>query len=333
MPARARRTNSRRKVQKFSSSKLLTLFLIAAFVVLVTGSMVRAASLWNTRLWKGEERLTFVVATDPPVLVSYQTKAGELVLISFPRTLEIEASSGAGEWQIASLFELGRQQKIGGTLLAKSVQYQLQVPVDGWIEGKGITLLGYGDVEEITAGAHPLSGMRALFAAFSSIGLDTNFTFFDKVRIARTLGGMDGSHRRVINAQERRIVRSVRRADGSMGFILDKERVQELTLREFQDVLVAQERVGIGVVNTTDKAGAGGQIAAVVEGMGARIVWVRAGSGGGEHCTLRTRQETRETLTVRRLKELLGCIITGDADSAPVELVVNEGLARSLPAP
>ncbi len=333
MPARSGRPNSRRKVQKFSSSKLLTLFLVAAFVILVTGSMVKATSLWNTRLWKGEERLTFVVATDPPVLASYQAQAGELVLISFPGTLEIEASSGAGEWQIASLFELGKQRKVGGTLLAKSLQYQLQVPVDGWIEGKGITLLGYGEEEEITGGAHPLSGVRALFAAVSSIGLPTNFTFFDKVRIARVLGGMDTSHRRVINTQERRIVQSVRRADGSMGFILDKERVREVMLREFQDALVAQERIGVGVVNATDKAGAGGQIAGVLEGMGARVVWVRAGSGGGEHCTLRTRQETEGTLTVKRLKELLGCIITEGASSAPVELVVNEGLARSLPAP
>lgn len=290
---------------------------------------MRLVISWNSRLWKDDLRITFVVASNPPVLVSYQTHSSEVVFVPFPENLEIEGSYNVGKWHVQSLYEVGNQRGIRGDLLTRSVQYALSVPVDGWMDKQGLDLLGYSNVQEIRESKDP--SPYSLFRPLLSFGIDTNFSFFDRLQIARLLGG--ARSRRVVLPEQKRLVKQIRRLDGSLGYELDQERVKEMALREFRDTLLAQEQIGLGIINGTEKAGVGNSIAGVVSTMGSRVIWVRSEKVKIPiRCQLRATKEGQKTLIALRLATLLRCPLVSDSKaSVPLELVIGEELAREVP--
>lgn len=312
MPAQTKR--KRRHFYKINSRNLLFGFFVIAAFVLTFGGVIRIVGAWNDRVWRGEHRVTFVIATNPPLLASYQAEPGELIIIQFPSRLEINSSFGLGRWKLESLYELGRQRGVGGEILAKTVQYALGIPVDGWMSEEGMSLVA--------------PSFQALF----SYRLDTNFTFFDKVRIAWEISTLKAGKRRLLSAEKLGMVKGARAADGSLGFVLEKQRVKDIVLREFQDTIIVGDGTGVGIVNGTNIAGAGEQIASVLEGLGARVIWVRTQSYDIPRCKILAKEE-RPSRTAKRLAALFSCSLEEQSNIvAPIELVIGEELARETAA-
>lgn len=313
MPAQYRKNkNRRRQLSKIHTKEILKWFLILVFLILFLGFAVRLMSSWNKRVWSGDGRITFAIDLKSPKIVSYQPETGEIVTIEFPENLEINGSFGVGKWSLGSLYELGQQKNQNGSLLTKTLQYNLGLPIDGFWDAKNLpnflTLLP--------------------FNKFSS-----NFNFFDRLKIVNELGKVSGGKQKVLSAQKIGLVKAVRLSDGKMGFVLDKQNAKSLILREFQDLAVAGENIGVGVFNGTKLVGVGESVAGVLEGIGMRVVFLRTEKNGVKNCLLKTKKEIINTQTFNKLTKLFSCDIKimTDSLSSPVEFIIGEELARELP--
>lgn len=292
-----------------------------AGLALVAGFTVRVLSAWNHRLWQGNARFTLMVTSDPPVLVSYQSDPGDLLTLSFPANTEIAGSFNLGNWSLESLAKLGDMREFRGQVLTKSLQYELRVPIDGWM----------GEGGNILIGAQNGNGLWALLKGMFATRETTNLTFFDQWRLFWEVRGLSAAQRRPLAAEKIGLAKQARFADGQIGFKLDKEKIKTLALRDLQDMIVSQENVGVGIVNTTDIAGVGEKAAGVINTMGARVFWVRTQKGNVERCLIKTNSDSSGTLTVRRLAAIFNCEVKKDALAAPVEFMIGKGLAEEIP--
>lgn len=295
--------------KKLKSRLIFNWWLVIAITVLLIGSLVKVIGLWEARIWKGNERITVVVASSPVKIFSYQEGVG-LAVIELPHNLEIDASNNAGRWKVESLYELGKIQGVGGKLLSTTLQSAFGIPIGGYLAPR----------------AEVLDNKNLLSLLFATGG-ETNLAFFDRVQLSLVLSGTPDPMRRTIYPEK----------TGMLTRMGDKFVLNDGSLpRELVDVEVSKEGIGIGVINTSRSSGLGRRAARVIEGLGAPVLWVKSDpTDGGEdtgRCKIRAGKESRSSLTVRRLFEIFSC--TSEIDSrltSSAEFLVGGELATEFP--
>lgn len=310
MPAHSKRR--KRRVVRGDSKIILRAFLLFSTIILLFGGILKLASSWQNRIWLGNTRVTFVASGNPVKLFSWQ-KGRELVSVQFPQGVQINAAQGMGEWQLESLWDLGKTRQVGGELLVKSMQYWLNVPVDGFFAGEFNT------------------GFPGNLAIFFN---QSNFTVFDKLKIFVALGFLGAGEQKNYDAQKLRIVKEQRLVDGSLGWKLVPEQVENFTTREFQDAVVAHENSGIGVINPTQVPGAGEKVAQVLKTMGTDVVWLKSKAELRleERCVLRVREITTTSFKIARVFSCKVEFEKGEGKlSAPIEFIIGQELAEEIP--
>lgn len=289
------------------SKVILRFFLLFALIMLLFGGLLRLLSSWQNRIWVGDARVTFVAATSPVTIFSYE-ESRELVSITFPKNVEIDGAAGAGEWKLENLYELGKTRGTGTDLLTKSLQYSLDVPIDGYFEG------------QFTPG---FPGVLSVFVQKS------NFTFFDKVKIAATLVRVTPAGHKARTAEKLGIIAKKRLGDGTLGFEFVPEKVKDIVVRELADASLVSQNLGVGIVNGTSISRAGEQIANITKAMGSQVLWVRTQEEEVGRCLLRVSALTE---TVDRIAKIFSCETKVENNlPAPIVFVIGRELAEELP--
>lgn len=137
---------------------------------------------------------------------------------------------------------------------------------------------------------------------------NTNLVFFDRVRIAQT-----------ILTTPQALVRNLSPIPVNLP-------------RSLVDIKVAQENVGIGVINSAGEAGLGRRVTKVLEGMGATVLWVKTQDSFDSRCIVRTSRKIENSLTVEKITRLFSCKIEHDEKlSSSVELILGREIAQEFP--
>lgn len=292
------------------------------FLGLVLFSIFRLFGAWNNRVWLGDSRLSFVMATTPPVLASYEPETGILTLVTFPPRLEVSAAFGFGEFSSEKLWDLGIQKGLSGAVLAKTFEKELGVPVDGWIDALGLRLLG-GEVDS--------RSFVWFVEGLQGIGSFSNFTIFDKMRILFEIGRIPSGRRQILDSVNLRISQPMRLADGLAGYKISPSLAQATLAQKLSDVKVVRENLTVSVVNTTDVSGAATKVARIINTLGARIVAVGSKESKLATCQVNVSSRARESMTARRILAIFGCTRGSvEPGAGEIEIILGEEVAQQL---
>lgn len=309
MPKRSLSQRQRRLDKTIlTSPKLLRYFLLVAALVLIIGGFLRLVSVWNVRLWLGNERFTVVLTGDSPVIFSYQEETG-LATIPLPKNLELEGSYNVGRWKVGSLHEVGKIQGIGDRLVTSTLQNTFGFPIDGWVH------------DNIDASKVPGFAGTLPSIIFST---DSNLTLFDKVRLATVISTTPQEARRVVSLER---MGMVQKGPGETLIPV----VGDLP-RELVDTKVTTDGIGVGIVNKTKKGGLGRRASSVVEGMGAPVLWIRTEDPADGVCIVRGSKKTLDSLTSRKIIRLFSCKTQKEESlGSSIELILQKDIAQEFP--
>lgn len=118
----------RRNIRKKKEKKLSLLkWVIAGIVLLAVGLLV---FFLRTRHWNHDGKLAVVIDRGQDVVISlYDSKGGSQVEVVIPGNTQVLAAYGLGTWKLGSLWKLGVDEKIGGSLITRSISKNFGLPV------------------------------------------------------------------------------------------------------------------------------------------------------------------------------------------------------------
>jgi hypothetical protein len=297
-----RKEHARKRPTFFLFRILLLIFLIGLAAI-----SWKIFSLWQERRWK-EDGLTILVASENPTVYSYKPGA-TLIVIQIPKDTEVEAAGGYGRFLVGNLWEFGLQEKDEG-ILARSIQKNLGIPIDAWIDKKGEKLF------------------ESKF--FEWLFVKTNLNLFDRAKIFLTINQVGLMNRHNIDLVRAGVLRPQVLSDGTKGFVVVPEKAIT-TFSILHDERVLEEGKTLRIVNTTKKDGLGKDTSYAVTTLGLRVIAIEATTDKYSGlCKVKVSSSHRNSYSARRLATLFGCEFLRESPKGQVsiEMVLGERFAQ-----
>ncbi|MCH7951445.1 LytR C-terminal domain-containing protein [Patescibacteria group bacterium] len=309
-PARrgSQRKRTSRVRKKDVSAKSFTLLksgltfaaIVALLIVVVVGYRVA-----TRRVWTDSARVSFVLQESDPsspnsgvYVVSYLSSQEQLVIVSFPEGMKIEAVGGFGPWRVESLYPLGEMQEKGGELLHRSFAEFFGVGVEGWLVTDKVGVeMSRGNARSI---------LRRIFGRALIGKARTNFGLWDLFRLWNAIGAVRLHNVELVDLSRSGAVVEQSQPDGSVTFTADLELLDQLSRRLFSHPELIEEGVAVAVLNGTNHRGLGARVARIVRNMGGDVVVVSDYSRTEEMTTLWASQDDLlKNSTTRQLSKAL----------------------------
>lgn len=321
MPARVRIVRKLRfrkeKRERFAPVRFLRVIIVLGLVFAIGFAALRLFEEWQRRVWLPGSRITVVVAAGDPTIYSYNPEANNLVIIEVPKTTQVEASGGFGQWLAGSLWQLGEDDGQGGTVLSVSLEKALGLPIDGWIGEQGEALF-----EQKTLG-FPAALWQAIF-----VGRHTNLTVFDRLNIILATSGVGVADRRNLNLVTTGAVKKTQLPDGLEAYVPVPDKAKTI-FEILRDERVFGEGKTLLVVNTTAKQGIASEVARIAGTLGVKVMGTQTASRDVENCGVLGNQENINSYASRRLAQIFGCETRAEDPSGPghLEIILGKGFA------
>lgn len=252
-------------------------------------------------------RFTIVVGTADPIVYSYNPQENQIVSFKIPRDTQVETAGGYGAWSAGSLWQLGIQEGKGGRILANSIQKTLGVPIDGYISGRGQTLL------------------EGSMFPFLFDGFLTNLTFFDRLNLIVAIGKVGRFSRTELDLVDVGVLKKTILPDGKEGFIAISEKAP-MVFDILHDESIFAEGKTLRIVNAAGVSGVGTQASRTATILGLRVIGVDTGSQEVDGvCQARVGGRDRGTLSFRRVIQVFGCQEVDQAPSGPASIEIILG--------
>ena len=124
--ARRRKKESRDQLKWIIIGVVLLLIFVAVFFL-------------RNKYWNSKGKLAVVIDRGQEVVVSiFDPKAGSQTDLVIPGNTQVLAAYGLGTWKLGSLWKLGSDEKIGGSLITRTVSINFGFPVFIWWDALSI---------------------------------------------------------------------------------------------------------------------------------------------------------------------------------------------------
>jgi len=248
----------RKRIASFKKGKkrpLLRLLILPTVVVLFAAYL-----LLFSKYYSSKEKLSMVIASpDGSVVVSVlDPKNDEITNIAIPKNTQVEAARQLGTWKIKSIWELGRNEKLGGVLLKDTIIKNFKFPVSVWVDEGG-----YG-----FASGDSLGIIKAMFFPY-----DTNLGMGDRLRIGVFSLSLTNLKRTEIDLTKTAYLKKVKLTDGEEGYVLSGKLPRDL-LVVFSDPEISRLGLKVNIKDASGKLGVAQEVAEVIEVMGAKVAAV-----------------------------------------------------------
>jgi hypothetical protein len=133
----------RRNVARKKERKDQLKWVVIGIMLLIAGVLV---FLLRPKYWNSRGKLAVVADYGQDVVVSlYDVSRGNRTDIVIPGNTQVLAAYGLGTWKLGSLWKLGADEKIGGSLITRTIAKNFGFPVFTWWDN-----LSLGDRLRIT---------------------------------------------------------------------------------------------------------------------------------------------------------------------------------------
>lgn len=252
-----KRSNRSRKssAKKNSIGRILK---IALPVVL--GILISIILFFNTRYWDGKSKMGIVFPSEYGVHIAVlDPAAGIITKINIPANTQVEVARNLGIWKIDSIWQLGKDEGLGGRLLKETTTNRLKMPVIVW---SGET--GAGIIE-----SNPKEIYKGLIHT-----RDSNLNISDRIRIALFSLGVKKTQRETIELEESLYLRGQTLPDGEEGYVITT-RYPEKLFSLFTDSQLEKAPFTVSIINSSNSSQLGKDLGEVVEVVGAKVVSIR----------------------------------------------------------
>lgn len=275
---------------------------------------------WSQSLWDGKSTFYLAVqAGETTWLVKVDRQREEVYAGKVPGNLMMQAAHGFGEYQAKNLYQLGKQEGIGGArLVRESLGWTFGLPV------KGIVRFSQGQ-EEIRL---PMSLAKSLLG----FG-ETNLTRWDRVRLWQTVSGLRQDRQEEFSFAQVSGVTQKQRPDNVPVLVVDESRLDRWLAQRYASMELVNEPYTWEVVNASTHPGLAGQVGRMLRNIGLQVVQVSEGQLPQEGIFT---NEDVDSAAVRFLSEFLGLPVVQEepgTHSADVVVGVGDEFARACCTP
>jgi hypothetical protein len=266
----------------------------------------------NTRLWKFSEKVGLVInrADGDIAVMSLDRKNKDITTIEIPGATELDVSRQLGRWRAKSIWQLGENEKVGGSLLRETIVKNFHFPILGWADS-GASGFADGDLWGI---------IKAIFVPYKS-----NLTLADKIRIGLFSLGVTPSERSQILLGEGRFLKKVTLKDGEEGYVVQGKIPKEL-LVVFSQPQIAQQGLKVNLKDASGQSAVATEVGATIEVLGAKIAAVSRLPIASKDCLVSGRPEDFR----RILAAVFDCEIvkTTPSGNFDIEIEIGERFAK-----
>lgn len=300
--------NFQLKIPNFSirGKKIAVALSISCCLVFVLFS---AYLFQHKNFWDGENKLAIAVhKPDGAAVILFDPQYDEVVTITVPEHTEIDVAHDLGIWKIETVWELGKQHKLGGQLLSESLTKYFRFPTGAWADTPALGLAS-GNFSDL---------YKAVFGIYNS-----NLSVGDRLSLAWFSFNVSNAKRIEIPLEKTGYVIPKTLSDGTKGYgKVDPAPASVLSL--FADSEFAKASYAVSIKDATGEAFIARNVGQVVEVLGAKIASVSDTDIREIDCIVRGRSE----LLRERIAQLFNCKKEEGESSFDGELIIGTEFAK-----
>lgn len=254
---------NRKKRRSFLSNSvakvLVPVFIILAFVCVWIFLGI------SSHFWNSFDKLSYVFP-DPSGNVTIATLdpvSQELIMLTIPGDTEVDVAMNYGTFRIKSVWQLGVDEKLGGSLLVKTVAKNFSMPVFLWGGQDSASLVGSG----------PAGTIKFVFFPEK-----TNIPFGDRVAIALFIARTGNLDRTEINLGDSQFLEKQKLNDGVLGYRLSGGISPRISSYFFNNTLSDMASKGkelkVKIIDRTKSVNSSLEVGSVIQVLGGRVVSV-----------------------------------------------------------
>ncbi|KKU12128.1 MAG: hypothetical protein UX19_C0006G0004 [Candidatus Woesebacteria bacterium GW2011_GWA1_45_8] len=293
---RIKRGSGRKK--RFSLKKLL-------FFILILGGVFGLIKS-QTRVWNGRDKLVVAVnSTDEIVVSTFDPETSEITNIYIPGETQVSSSRQLGTFRIKNIWKLGKNEKVGGILLAETVTKNFKFPVSSWADEKGLAF----------SSADAADAIGAIFSPF-----DTNLGIGDRLALLIFSLKVKNTNRVEIKLAQTNYLKSAKLIDGEEGYLISGSSSQAVA-SIFADSEFSSKALRIVIKNETGETTDAVWVAQLLEVLGGKVSSIVKGETKSYNCEVLGDEKT----IVRKVAAILGCKVGGSITEGNFNLEVKLG--------
>lgn len=268
-----RKPLSQRKKKKAKSQKrswvlkkVILVFLLMGLIGLILGLYRFLKSGQLPR----EGRLTIGFGSNPVIIASVSPEQDSLTFLLIPERTLIESSQGYGEYRI-EVFKKLSEVEDKPWLLQESLQAYLGLPIDGWLKKPADLPV---QLEEQSLKRWYQKQVFRTFKRAGQPGIEerTNLYPADFLRLWLISLSVKSPNLKVISLDKDQALSEVELADGGRFFAVDLVKTDDLIADYFFEEKIKKEKLTVGVVNATGRAGLAKKAARLATNLGATVI-------------------------------------------------------------
>lgn len=250
--------------------------------------------------WDTTSNLNLVIKAKTISVLSFNPISKQVKVINLPDALYLTLPGGFGNWQLASVFDLGQAEKdkLGAKLLKTSLANFLGIPIDGLIEFTGTS--GQKDAYQLVSILK--DGIFAYIKLSPNIKTDLSsreilgFVWgLSKVRFDK-INRLDLINTGVLDKSQL--------PDGTPIYTSDPDRIDSIAVKLAEDNIVS-EKVPVAVLNATKTPGLAQKGARVIANLGGNvIISANASQTKGKSVIFVSSKLGQNSVTLKRLSEV-----------------------------
>lgn len=303
------RERNKRKIEfhfSFVNKKVAFVIALAFCLVLIVFSLFAVV---NKKFWDGTNKLAVAVHdTDGASVLLFDPQYEEVVRIHIPEHTEVDVASGLGVWKIETLWQLGKQQGVGGKLLADTMTKYFRFPTAEWADTSALGLAS-GDMSNY---------YKAIFGIYSS-----NLSLGDRIALSWFSFNVPNSKHIDIDLSDTSYLTEQKLSDGSDGYV-KVEPAPAKIMSLFADPDLAKSSHAISIQDATGQSKVAKNVGQVVEVLGAKVASISDQEEEDVDCTVKGRNE--ELIT--KVMALFQCKKGEGTTNFDVEILLGSQFAK-----
>lgn len=192
----------------------------------------------------------------------------DLFVINIPGDTQISVSRQLGIWKVNSLWELGKNEKVGGKLLAESLTHSIHLPIYVYMDGTSFDL------------SNPSIFRIIPFVFFPN---DTNLSIGDKFALYTYLLSIRSTRHQEFDLKDTSLLKKAKLTDGNEGYLITANKPQNI-LSIFSEDQITIKPTMVTIIDSTGNPKIPQSVGELVEVLGAKVASIKAMSENDTDC-------------------------------------------------
>lgn len=224
-----------------------------------------------------------------------------LTSIHIPGNTVIHTAGNLGDWPARSLWKLGQNEGVKGSLMSRSLTKTFSLPVTDWAGSEAYAFTKGG-----------IASIRLIFTPF-----ETSLTFGERVRLAFAASRIDSANKRVVNLVTLNILSLDKDESGDPIYNV-RERTPVGILKLFDESLFSGQGVTIGIEDGVQDGYVASELSRLLTVIGGKVVSIEKKEVPNT-CTISARREYATFLS-----KVLPCTVDSN-DPKPFDIKIRIG--------